>query len=667
MQKIHARLMSEEENIYKQIFELSRDCVVILDFKATIKMANNRAFETYGYTKKEMIGMNAKNLTHPNFHPVFEKFFKEVNSSGFSKSETIEVKKDGTIFNAEVDGSLVTFNNKPHLMSIIRDISDKIEVYEKLKQSEERHKLITENLHDAIWILSPDEKITYISQSVSQLRGYTPEEVMNQKMEEIVCPSSLPLVYGMIEEFYSELAKGNKVDLKAFQVEQPCKDGSTVWTEVNVKPIFDENNNFMYFLGVSRDIDSRIKSEEENRQLKERLELQINRMPIGMIVWDKNFKIQSWNPAAEEIFGYTKEEIIGVHPFDYLVPQDMQDEINLIWERLLQGDQTAHNINDNLTKSGECITCHWSNTPLKDGNGNIIGALSMVQNITNQQLVEAELQNNRENLEELVKKRTKEIEDQSKKLHDSQMALTFLLEDINETRADLEAANKKLDAVNKELEAFSYSVSHDLRAPLNRMNGFSNALLENYSSQLDEKGIHYLKRIRASSQHMSELINDILNLSKISRRKIIPKEINISEIVTNILKELTESDPSRKINFSIKKNLHVKADETLMEIFLRNLLENAWKFCSRQDETKIALDSKAGKDEIIIFIKDNGVGFDMKYYDQLFQPFRRLHPENEFTGTGIGLATAQRIINRHKGRIWAESEIGEGTTFFFTI
>jgi light-regulated signal transduction histidine kinase (bacteriophytochrome) len=223
----------------------------------------------------------------------------------------------------------------------------------------------------------------------------------------------------------------------------------------------------------------------------------------------------------------------------------------------------------------------------------------------------------------------------------------------------------RLEEAVKELESFSYSVSHDLRAPLRSLDGFSSVLLEDYSDKLDEQGTHYLDRIKNASQKMATLIDDLLELSRVTRREMSIKRVDLTKICKKIAKEFNTREPKQKIKFSIKKGLKDNGDPILIEQALRNLMDNSWKFTSQKTKAKVEIGSKTENNEEIFFIKDNGIGFDMKYSDKLFVPFQRLHSKPEFPGTGIGLATVQRIINRHGGKIWGEGKPDKGAIFFF--
>jgi signal transduction histidine kinase len=233
---------------------------------------------------------------------------------------------------------------------------------------------------------------------------------------------------------------------------------------------------------------------------------------------------------------------------------------------------------------------------------------------------------------------------------------------------DLEDANRELEGANKELEAFSYSVSHDLRAPLRSIEGFSQILLEDYADRLDEEGQDYLGRVRAASQHMALLIDDLLDLSRVSRGPLRREMVDLSALATGIIDELRRSEPEREVEFVTEEGILAFADANLLTVALENLLNNAWKFTSKEDKARIEFGSISQEGGTqTYFVRDNGVGFEAAYADKLFGPFQRLHAAEEFEGTGIGLATVARIVRRHGGTVWAEGEVGEGATFFFTL
>jgi signal transduction histidine kinase len=225
----------------------------------------------------------------------------------------------------------------------------------------------------------------------------------------------------------------------------------------------------------------------------------------------------------------------------------------------------------------------------------------------------------------------------------------------------------QLEAVNKELEAFAYSVSHDLRAPLRGIDGFSQILLEEYQDRIDEQGKDYLQRVRSAAQRMAQLIDDMLNLSRVSRGEINIQQVNLSAMAREIADDLHGTQPERQVEFIIQEGIEVRGDGRLLRIVLGNLIGNAWKFTSNHPTARIEFGMQQQKEPPVYFVRDDGAGFDMKYAQKLFGAFQRLHATAEFPGTGVGLATAQRIIHRHGGDVWAEGDVEKGATFYFTI
>jgi len=259
--------------------------------------------------------------------------------------------------------------------------------------------------------------------------------------------------------------------------------------------------------------------------------------------------------------------------------------------------------------------------------------------------------------------------------------IVFLLFEIN-ARRKVEAALKdhqdhlgdkvkartaELEAANKDLESFSYSVSHDLRAPLRGIDGYSQILVDDYGDVLDAEGKSYLHRIRSGAQRMAELIDDILELSRVTRRKIESEPLNLSEIASDVAERLKKTNNNRDVDMHIEANLKANGDRHLVEVALENLFDNAWKYTSKTQHAHIKFGSQNGGAEPVYYISDNGAGFDMRYSNKLFGAFQRLHAVEDFPGTGIGLASVYRVIDRHGGRVWAEAEEGKGATFYFTL
>jgi len=231
----------------------------------------------------------------------------------------------------------------------------------------------------------------------------------------------------------------------------------------------------------------------------------------------------------------------------------------------------------------------------------------------------------------------------------------------------LRLAHAMAEAANRELEAFSYSVAHDLRAPLRSIDGFSQALLEDYAEKLDDTGRTHLNFVRESAQHMARLIDDLLSLARVSRADLHRTRFDLADVARTVFARLQRNQPDRRVELTVPAGIAVFADARFLAIVMENLLGNAWKFTGKQVGAQIELGETSRDGRIVYFIRDNGAGFDMAYAEKLFAVFQRLHRPSEFEGAGVGLATVQRIVARHGGRVWADGKVGRGATFYFTL
>ena len=236
-----------------------------------------------------------------------------------------------------------------------------------------------------------------------------------------------------------------------------------------------------------------------------------------------------------------------------------------------------------------------------------------------------------------------------------------------ESISKLESQATELNSVNRELETFSYAVSHDLRAPLRTMASYAQILLEDYGKQLDEKGRQHLTRIVDSAHRMAQLIEGLLSLSRFSRQEPTRSSVDLSQMARTIIQEIQSAKPDRQVSILIAENVMAQGDQQLLHVVMTNLLTNAWKFTAKKADASIEFGMTTTDGKSVYFVKDNGAGFDMKFVDKLFGAFQRLHSTAQFEGTGVGLATVKRIIERHEGQIWAEAQIDQGATFYFTL
>lgn len=367
---------------------------------------------------------------------------------------------------------------------------------------------------------------------------------------------------------------------------------------------------------------------EENLHLATEV---IKNVQEAIVIIDASKKVISVNPAFTSITGYTEDDAIGKIPRIFNTEINNKDSYQAMWDSLKKNGHWYGEVWDQR-KNGDSFCQGLSLDTINNLYGEVTYYAAVFYDITDRKRTEERILNLNAELEKRVMERT-----------------------------------RQLQASNKELEAFSYSVSHDLRAPLRGIDGFSQLLLKKYSGQLDDSGNSYLQRIRNASERMGHLIDDLLQLSKVSASKIETKPVDLSKLVHSILTELQETDHGREAELKIQDDVFIDADPRLFRIVLENLISNAWKFTCKKDNTVIHFGVKEQNGEQVVFIKDNGAGFNIKYAHKLFGAFQRLHSVTEFEGTGIGLATVLRIMNLHGGRIWADSNLGEGATFYFSV
>ena len=536
-------------------------------------------------------------------------------------SRTVEVRRGDEL------GTLATAFNA--MLLRIRDAQEDLEL--KLQE----RTLQLEAAPCAMLMVDDRGLVKLVNSQAELLFGYDRTDLLDRPIEMLV-PERYRRSHPGHREFFTGSPKARSMgeggDLFGLR-----KDGTEVPIEVGLNPIQTAAGAFV--LASIIDITERKRVEQVTRESEERLHTVIESLSEGLVISDLEGQLIHWNRVGWQMheFSSMEECLLKIPEFQDIL------ELSTLEGRILKVDEwplPRVMAGETLTDYEVClrrIDLDWKRifsyggTIVKEPNGRNLAFVSFMD-ITERKQAEADLRRLNEELEQRVADRTTQLE-----------------------------------AANKELEAFSYSVSHDLRAPLRHINGFSQALLEDYEDKLDAGGKTYLQEVRHASQEMAQLIDDVLQLARVTRTEIRREPVDLSELALTVVRDLKKIDAERIVELSVEEGLVTQGDRRLLRIVLTNLLGNAWKFTSKRERAAITFGREANNGESSFFVRDNGAGFDMAYTAKLFGAFQRLHSAEEFEGTGIGLATVQRIVNRHGGRVWAEAKADAGATFYFAL
>ena len=581
---------------------------------------NDQFCKLLGYTREELLGLSTADITPPDEQDSAvadnERLLRgEIEN--YSREKQI-IRKDGSrIWVNLAAAALSDADGHPRdLIAVYQDITER-------KRSEEARAnlaAIVENANDAIFSRTLDGTITSWNAGAERIFGYTAAEAVGRPATFNLAPGHQP----NLARNTAQVLRGEVI--KPHPAKRMTKDGRLVDVLTSHSPIRDSAGSIVGASVIIHDITALRQAEETRAQLAAIVE-NANDAIIGRTL---DGTITSWNAAAERIFGYSASEAIG-QSSSILTPEPLrrQTENN---ERLRRGIPVPAQERKRITKDGRIISVISSISPVRNEAGEVVSAAIITHDISELKQAQHELEQLNRELEQRVTERT----------------------------ADLAAANL-------ELETFSYSVAHDLRAPLRAINGYSAIVLEASEGKLDQAAIDNIKRVRTASERMGDVIDDLLNLTQLSRHEMQWRDFNLSELAATVVASLTDAHPERDVLVTIQPDMNINGDPGLMRVVLENLIGNAWKFTAKTGAARIEIGTGQRDGQTVYYVRDNGAGFDMKYVHKLFAPFQRLHRSDEFEGTGIGLATVKKIIQRHGGKIWIESAIDAGTTVFFTI
>lgn len=631
--RIEARREQAEKRLDESLRELESimgalnqaAIVAITDTDGNITYVNDRFTQISGYGRDEAIGQNHR-IVNSSYHSneFWRKMWETITAGLIFRGEIRNRSKDGRLY--WVDSTIVPVlgdDGKPTRYIAIRyDITNRKLAEGKLVESEGRYRLLFENNPYPMWVYDV-ETLRFLAANDAAVEhyGYAKDEFLAMRITDIRPEEDIPTLL-------ENVANTKTVIDNAGIWRHVRKDGSIILVEISSHEL--EFGQRRSRLVLAHDVTDRVEAERNLRNSEERYRALAS---SAQMVWlaDPNGVLKKPAENWEEITGLKINEspdewwLEGVHPGDR--------EFTLRKWRDSMRSRKVYEIENRVKSAGGNYRYYYTRgVPVFDDDGNLREWVGMTIDINERKTAEAALLRLNETLEQRVAERTIELE-----------------------------------AVNKELEAFSYSVSHDLRAPLRAMDGFSQVLIEDYADALDVKGADYLARVRAASQRMASLIDDLLMLSRISRRELKRESVDLSAIASEILHERQEAEPGRDVEIRIQEGVVSYCDENLARVALQNLLGNAWKFSSKRERSAIEFGADLSNGFREYFVRDNGAGFDMEYADKLFGAFQRLHSESEFEGTGIGLATVNRIVRLHGGSIRAEGRPGDGAAFYFTF
>ena len=586
-----------------QLIRLFPEAILLLDKDGKVKAANERAALLFGYAAKELTGASVE-LVLPQLPPACYRELK-THYAGLPGSGLLAIRKNGRSFTASVHFSSIAVKHTKQLLLSVRDSSVNAEDTKAmlLKMEDHYHQMIAEVEDYAILFLDQDGTVKSWNRGAEKIKGYTAADIIGKNFRlfypEADQAAMLP------EKLLAEAALQGKAVHEGWRLR---KDGSAFWGSVLITAIHDHESRLTGFTKVTKDLTAAKKSEDKFRAL-------LNSAPDATVIVNESGIIEMMNDQTEQLFGYTREELIG-KTVELLIPHELAEKhaahrLNFMQSARVRtmGEGIVLNA---VKKNGQHFPVEISLSPLQTDEGLLVSAA--VRDISRRRMLE---------------------------------------QDLRQSHA--------------EMESFTYSVSHDLRAPLRNIVGFTSILEEEYTNQLDDEAKRLTGIIRSNTLKMGRLVDDLLEFARMRKQDLVKTHIDSNAMVTAVLADLKPQTAALSIEWHIADLLPANADRNMLRQVWINLLSNAVKYSQHSPLIQIQVRSSVQDGQTVFSVKDNGVGFNEKYKHKLFNVFQRLHSPEQFEGTGVGLALVEKIVSRHGGRVWASGKENEGACFYFSL
>jgi PAS domain S-box-containing protein len=627
--------MESEHLRIASILEQSLNEIYLFDTKTLrFEYVNKCAQRNLGYST-DMLRMMTPMDIKPDFDEASFRIMADPLLRGEKEIlifETAQLRADGTFYPVEVHLQLFEQPDRLGFLAMVLDITVRRRAEVALRESEAWFRTMANTIPQLAWIADADGSRSWYNQRWYDYTGTTPQEMMGRGWHKVHDPYMLPKV---IRSWNESTATG-----QAFDMEFPLRGGDRQFRIflTRAEPLKNSEGRVMQWFGTHTDVNEQRLRERAHRETEKQLQVVMENMGEGLVISDLTGQLLQWNPAALKMYGISAATDVLLQIKNLAQMYELSTIEGTVvpvneWPstRILRGER-LHDLELRVRRFDTDWERIFSYSGAISHYGNDQGlAFLTIQDITERKNVEAALRDAKTNLEREVSERT-----------------------------------GQLLAKSKELENFCYSVSHDLRAPLRGIDGYSRLLLEDYYEQLDEEGRGFLRNVRAATKHMTDLIEDLLAYSRLERRGASTTPIELSSFVSDLLDRCHAGSKNVCLTVEVG-NCHVSVDPEGLAIALRNLIDNAIKFSLYSPAPAIEIRAHAADSRCVLSIRDNGIGFDMRFYDKIFEIFQRLHRAEEYPGTGIGLAMVQKAMERMGGRVWAESQVGAGAIFYLDL